>query len=227
MVDKYKNRYRIKSTRLQNWDYGWNGAYFITICNYNRENYFGKIENGQIQLSNIGVIANILWYEMKNHAINIELGEFIIMPNHIHGILILNGDNNANNANNGNNGNNGNNVETGHALSLPQSAQSDSLQKNKTIGHNRFQNIGKNTVSSIIGGYKSAVTKHAHRLNFIFKWQYNYWEHIIRNENEYNRISQYIIDNPTKWENDKLNGGKGNIVMEPSAEYNYENWMML
>jgi len=217
MADKYKNRFRIKSTRLQNWDYGWDGAYFITICTQNRKNYFGQIKNGQMQLSNIGVIANILWYEIKNHARNIQLGEFIIMPNHIHGILILN---------NGNNSNNGNTVETGHALSLPQYPPSDSLQKHKTIGQNRFQNIGKNTISSIVGGYKSAVTKHAHRLNFTFKWQRNYWEHIIRNENEYKHISQYIIDNPIKWENDKLNDGKGNIVKEPSSGYNNKNWMI-
>ncbi len=215
-MEKYKNKYRIASTRLENWDYGWDGAYFITICTRNRENYFGKIENGKMQLSQIGVIADILWYEIKNHAKNIELGEFVVMPNHIHGILIL--------TENGNGTDNGN-VETGHALSLQSSLQSPS-QPPKTIGQQRFQNIGKNTVSSIIGGYKSAVTKHAHRLNFEFDWQRNYWEHIIRNENEYNRIAQYIINNPAKWENDKLNGGNGNIVMEPSAEYNYENWMI-
>jgi putative transposase len=55
---------------------------------------------------------------------------------------------------------------------------------------------------------------------------YNFWDHIIRNENEYKRIAQYIIDNPTKWENDKLNGRNENIVMEPSAEYNSEIWMI-
>ncbi len=214
-MEKYGNKYRIKSTRLQNWDYGWNGAYFITICTKNREHYFGEIENGRMQLSPIGVIADILWYEIKNHAKNIELGEFIVMPNHIHGILILNG-----NTDNGN-------VETGHALSLRLSDQSQQPpSQNKTIGQKRFQNIGKNTVSSIIGGYKSAVTKHAHRLNFVSEWQRNYWEHIIRNENEYKRIAQYIIDNPQKWANDKLNGGNGNIVMEPSADYNSEIWMI-
>lgn len=103
MNDKFQNKYRIASTRLQNWDYGWNGLYFITICTQNRENHFGKIQHGKMELSPIGVIANILWYEIKNHAKNIELGELVIMPNHIHGILILNGDDN---------------VKTGHALSL-------------------------------------------------------------------------------------------------------------
>jgi putative transposase len=122
MTDKYKNRYRISSTRLQNWDYGWNGAYFITICTDNRINYFGDIYNGKMQLSNIGVIANILWYEIKNHGKNIELGEFIVMPNHIHGILILNHYNDAGtktiNPNGNDNDNDNDNVETRHALSL-------------------------------------------------------------------------------------------------------------
>ncbi len=187
MNNKFKNKYRIQSTRLQNWDYGWNGLYFVTICTKNRKCFFGDIVDGKMNLSQIGIIADILWYEIKNHAQNIELDQFTVMPNHIHGILILNG-----------------NVETRHALSL---------QSQNTIGQKRFQNQGKNTVSSIIGGYKSAVTKHAHRLGFEFAWQRNYWEHIIRNKTEYNRIAQYIIDNPVRWKNDKLNGGTGNIVI--------------
>ncbi len=195
MTEKYKNKYRIASTRLQNWDYGWNGAYFITICTHNRVNYFGKIHNDKMQLSNIGVIADILWHEIKNHAKNIELGEFIVMPNHIHGILILN---------NYNNPNTDTKIKTDNATD---NATQQSQQP--TIGQKRFQNQGKNTVSSIIGSYKSAVTKHARRLGYNFAWQRNYWEHIIRNENEYKRIAQYIINNPVKWKNDKLNGGKG------------------
>ena len=191
MNNKFKNKYRIQSIRLQNWDYGWNGLYFVTICTKNRKCFFGDIVDGKMNLSRIGIIADILWYEIKNHAQNIELDEFTVMPNHIHEILILNG-----------------NVETRHALSLQSQSQSQN-----TIGQKRFQNQGKNTVSSIIGGYKSAVTKHAHRLGFEFAWQRNYWEHIIRNKTEYNRITQYIIDNPVIWKNDKLNGGTGNIVM--------------
>jgi putative transposase len=205
MNNKFKNKYRIQSTRLQNWDYGWNGLYFITICTKNRKCFFGDIVNGKINLSQIGIIADILWYEIKNHAQNIELDEFTVMPNHIHGILILNGNDNRNE---NENENENENVETRHALSL----QSQFQSKN-TIGQKRFQNQGKNTVSSIIGGYKSAVTKHAHRLGFEFAWQRNYWEHIIRNKTEYNRIAQYIINNPVIWKNDKLNGGTGNIVI--------------
>jgi len=197
MTDKFQNKYRIPSTRLQNWDYAQHAAYFVTICTQGREYYFGEVVNGKMNLSGIGIIADILWHEIKNHAPNIELGEFVVMPNHVHGILILNG-----NDNNGNNGNddNGNNVETTHALSL-QSQQS----QQQTIGQKRFQNQGKNTLSSIIGSYKSAVSKHAHRLGFGFAWQSRFYDHIIRNQQSHQTISEYIINNPLKWNDDKFN----------------------
>ncbi len=101
----HKNR---KIIRLQTWDYRWAGSYFITICTQNRTNYFGEILHGKMQLSHVGVIANILWYEIKNRSKNVELGEFVVMPNHIHGILILNDA-----------------VGTGHALSAIEQTGND------------------------------------------------------------------------------------------------------
>ena len=187
MNEKYKNSYRTQSLRLRNWDYASNGAYFITLCTKNRVNYFGKIIDNVVQLSHVGVIANILWYEIKNHSRNFKLDEFVVMPNHIHGILIID---------------DADIVETRHALSLQEQQQSG-------LATNRFQNQGKNTISSIVGGYKSAVTKHARRLGFDFGWQRNYWEHIIRNEQSYLEISEYIQNNPAKWAVDKLNSEAG------------------
>ena len=223
MTDKFRDKYRIPSTRLQNWDYGWAGAYFITICTKNRAPYFGEISNGKMELSPVGVLADVFWYEIKNHAQNVELDAFVVMPNHVHGILILNKidvpeivndiDNNG--------GEVGGGVETRHALSLqslqslqsqqslrpPQSPQSfespKSLPPRQTIGQKRFQNQGKNTVSSIIGSYKSAVTKHAHRLGYDFAWQERFYDHIIRNEKSYYRIAEYIRTNPLKWQDDR------------------------
>ena len=90
MSEKFQNKYRIQSARCPNWDYSSNAAYFITICTQNRENYFGEIINQKMQLSQIGVIADILWHEIKNHTKNVDLEAFVVMPNHIHGILILN-----------------------------------------------------------------------------------------------------------------------------------------
>jgi putative transposase len=183
-MTKFQNKYRIESIRLQNWDYRWNAAYFITICTKNREHYFGEIRDNKMQLSGAGVIADLLWHEIKNHEKNIELGAFQVMPNHIHGIIILNG----------------HFVDAGHALH-PQNDQPP-----KTIGQQRFQNIGKNSISSIIGSYKSAVTKHANRLGVEFAWQTLFYDHIIRDNNAYQRIHHYIINNPLKWKEDKFCG---------------------
>lgn len=188
MSDKFQNKYRIASARLQTWDYRWAGSYFITICTQNREHFFGEIINGKMQLSAVGIIADILWHEIKNHAKNIELGEFVVMPNHIHGILILNGNDDNENGNT--------NVQTGHALSQLSQPTPDPT--------NRFQNIGKNSISSIIGGYKSAVSKHSHRLGYKFEWQTRFHDHIIRDEKSFHTISQYIINNPLKWDKDKF-----------------------
>jgi len=103
---KFQNKYRISSIRAQWWDYGWNGAYFITICTQDRVHYFGEIQNGKMVLSGVGIIADLLWHQIPMHHKNIELGDFVVMPNHIHGILII--DKKSNDIDN---------VETGHALS--------------------------------------------------------------------------------------------------------------
>jgi putative transposase len=195
-MSKFQNKYRNESARAQWWDYGWNGAYFITICTKNREHFFGEIRNGKMELSPLGVIADILWHEIPNHVSFVELGDFVVMPNHIHGILILDNPDRAFV---------GPVVGTGHALSLQPSLQpDDETSIAPTIGQNRFQNIGKNTVSSIIGSYKSAVTKHANRLGFENGWQSRFHDHIIRNDMEYQRISDYINNNPANWSEDKF-----------------------
>ena len=102
-----------------------------------------------MQLSPVGVIANVLWHEIPNHVQHVTLGEFVVMPNHIHGILILNGSEMGDVKIVGTN-----DVGTRHALSL----QNNNINKNT---HPRFRKPGKNSVSTIIGGFKSAVTKHA------------------------------------------------------------------
>ena len=203
-MKRFQNKYRIALARAQWWDYGWNGAYYITICTHNREHYFGEIVDKKMNLSKTGVIADILWNIICQHHKFVELGDFVVMPNHIHGILILNkpdgGYKNGNN--NGGNDGIGDGLETGHALSLRHQQQPSTQPQ--TIGHKRFQNIGKNTVSSIIGSYKSAVTKHANRLGFPNGWQTRFYDHIIRNDAEYQRISNYINDNPANWKEDKF-----------------------
>jgi REP element-mobilizing transposase RayT len=183
-----------RSMRLKNHDYSQAGLYFITICVRNRECLFGEIVNGKMQLSPLGIIANVLWHEIKNHTKNVDLGEFTIMPNHIHGIITFYGDNGDNNDNG---------VGARHALPLRRRQTKRAEQMEQSIS-SRFQNQGKNTVSSVIGSYKSAVSKHAHQLGLAFSWQRNYYEHIIRNEQSHQNISNYIIHNPEKWQEDKF-----------------------
>ena len=217
MAEKFNNKYRIPSARLKNYDYSSNGAYFITICTENRDHFFGEIINCKMELSNTGVIADIFWHDIPHHTKNVILGEFIVMPNHIHGILILN-----------------NLVETLHATSNPDIVQtlhatsnpndieslpvqtlhatsnSDIVQtlhatslppKNETMA-----NISpkSNSIATIIRSYKSAVTKHANRLKLQNGWQTRFHDHIIRNELEYQQITDYIINNPAKWQEDKF-----------------------
>ena len=193
-MDKFKNKYRITSARLASWDYSNPGLYFITICTKDRINIFGEIFNNEMCLNEIGKIADQSWIDIPNHFKNIELGEFIVMPNHVHGIIIINEST----------------VETGHALSHSQ--QSTQTQNETThalslpnkLHHPRFRNQGKNTISSMVGSFKSTVTKFARPINTDFGWQSRFYDHIIRSHDDYKRISNYILRNAVNWKEDKF-----------------------
>lgn len=189
-MDKYKNKYRIPSARAQWWDYGWDGSYFITICTRLRRHFFGKVIDDKMVLSDLGKIAYECWREITDHASNIELGSYVVMPNHVHGILNLHTNNMP------------------FKSVPPQLLDAEAMEQGgefpKTIGQLRFRNPGKNTVSSIIGGYKSAVSKQAAKEGFDFGWQSRFHDHIIRNAEEYQRISDYIVNNPARWNKDKF-----------------------
>ncbi len=201
-MDKFNNKYRIPSARHQNWDYGRNGTYFITICTKDREHFFGSCENGILKLSTIGAIIQGFWYEIPRHFPFVELGEFVVMPNHIHGILIFNkiidGDNNTVN----------DNVETGQCpvSTVPNDTANNTTNDTRTIGQKRFRNQGKETVSSVIGSYKSICTKHINQAfsHLNFGWQTRFWDNIIKDHEAFITISNYIINNPENWDKDKF-----------------------
>lgn len=198
-MDKFQNSYRNSSSRLKNWDYRWNAAYFITICTQAGVHYFGKIKDDKMKFSEIGIIASILWYEIKNHSKDIDLGEFVIMPNHVHGILILNKNESFENRNFADD----TNVGTLHATSL----QPPQTNENSTVKNEFMSKISpkSGSVSTIIRSYKSAVSKYCHRLGFNSGWQSRFYEHIIRDEKSYDTISKYIQNNPSNWMKDKFN----------------------
>jgi len=180
MTDKYQNKYRIASARLPQWDYGWNAAYFVTICTHSREHYFGDIINGRTQLSEIGHLANKYWLEIPEHFPFVELDAFVVMPNHVHGILIINKPNDERH------------VETQNFASLPFESR------------NKFGPQSQN-LASIIRGFKIGVTKNARKILAGFAWQSRFHDHIIRNNKSFNQIQEYIISNPQNWKKDKFN----------------------
>ena len=200
MAEKFRNKYRISSARLQNWDYGWDGAYFITICTKNRRHYFGEIINSEMHLKETGKLAEKFWLEIPDHFPFIELGNFQVMPNHFHGILIIDkmkyDGNNGKNDGENDGGNDGGTADPAvPAVPAP---------TNKTIGQLRYQNQGSGTISSVLGSYKSIVSKNAHLNNANFAWQSRFHDHIIRDTLSFERIQNYIENNPKNWREDKF-----------------------
>lgn len=184
MPDKFKNKYRIPSARLASWDYSHNGAYFITICTANREHYFGKIINGQPQLSEQGKIAHQYWSQIPDHFEFVLLDEFLVMPNHIHGIIVIDKPGNEPGLSG---------VETLHATSLREPTNTMATISPKP-----------NSIPAIVRSFKSAVTKYCNENKLPFGWQTRFHDHIIRDNNEFNRIKNYIINNPANWDSDKF-----------------------
>ncbi|MGB3180707.1 MAG: transposase [Cyclobacteriaceae bacterium] len=190
MSGLYKNKYRTDSLRLPHWDYGWNGAYFVTICTLDKNCHFGNVSNGEMALNEIGLIARNLWMEIADRFPFVELGEYIVMPNHIHGIIIIDkpdGDE-VTPA-----------VETRLIASLQQALPTHSGgatgRKNPMLHDNLFR---------VIRWYKGRTTFESRKVLPDFAWQPRFYDHIIRNDKSFQRISDYIIDNPLNWAKDRF-----------------------
>jgi REP element-mobilizing transposase RayT len=180
MTAKFKGKYRIESTRLTGWDYSSPGYYFVTICTQQLQPFFGEVVGGVIHLSSVGEIAQKFWEEIPKHNQHTQLGESVIMPNHVHGIIIIQ-DQSDNQV-----------VETLHATSL----------------QNRMSEIAPKvgSLSTIIRSYKSAVTRSARKCGYSnFAWQSRFYDHIIRDEKSLQEIREYIRNNPLQWELDREN----------------------
>jgi len=196
MGERFKDSYRISSARLRNWDYGWNALYFVTICTQRMECYFGEITDGKMILSDIGKIVEQEWIKTPEIRpdMNIELDAFVVMPNHFHAIIII--------------GENQYNVvsdtemdatcrDAMHRVSTEPPVPTISTPKNK------FGPQSKN-LASIIRGFKSSVTINARKIHADFDWQSRFYDHIIRNDESFQRISEYIQNNPLNWHTDKF-----------------------
>lgn len=171
-------RHRRRSIRLKGYDYSQAGVYFVTICTKNRDHYLGNIARDKMGLSRIGRIIGQFWIAIPDHFNNAHLDEYIIMPNHLHGIITID-------------------------LNCRGEVSSPKIQGRGTLPLQEKRSLG-----DIIGYFKYQSTKY---VNEILQspgktiWQRNYYEHVIRNEDELNRIREYIQINPLKWQFDREN----------------------
>ncbi|WKV13207.1 transposase [Marivirga harenae] len=200
MPDKFKNKYRTESARLQNWDYRSKAKYFVTICTKNRECFFGKIRNGEMLLNDVGKIVESEWvktFELRPDM-NLCMGEYIVMPNHFHGIIGI-GDNRYNSIS----GSNRDGRDEMHRVSTVTTTTNGNNLRTKPP-KNQFGPQSKN-LGSIIRGFKSGVTVGARLINPDFGWQDRFHDHIIRDKKSFQRISEYIKNNPRNWSDDGFN----------------------
>jgi len=182
----YKNKYRVESARLQDYNYASPGAYFVTVVTHNRECLFGNLVDGKVVLNGMGKIVEECWYDLPNHYSYITLDQFIVMPNHIHGIVIIN---NAA-------------VETGHIVETglrPVSTTTTTTTTTTTKNHG---------LSEIVRALKSFSARKINKLRKtknLLVWQSRFYDHIVRDEKSLNNIREYIMNNPLNWETDNEN----------------------
>jgi putative transposase len=211
MAEKFRNKYRVPSARLQNWDYGSNGAYFITICTKEMQHFFGEVVDKKMILNSVGVLAEEYWIEILKEFPYVEFGNFQIMPNHMHGILII--DKSVVPAT----------VETRFIASnldgiIEDERSKDDADSSETrliasvlpekdgIGGFSGENnpMLSDNISRIIRWYKGRCTFEMRKINPNFGWHPRFHDHIIRNSESFERIQNYIEENPARWEEDKF-----------------------
>jgi len=191
MNDKFKDIYRIESARLKNWDYRSNAAYFVTICTVKREHFFGEINDRVMCLSDIGIIADNFCREIPNHFQFVTVDEFVIMPNHVHCIIVIDRPTIESVL-----------VET---LVPVETLHATSLQEPISVKSSMPVSPKPGSLSTIIRSYKSIVTKHARRIRFDFAWQTRFYDHVIRDDESFDNICNYIKNNPINWADDEFN----------------------
>ena len=185
-------KHRRRSIRLRGYDYRSGGAYFITICTHKRTCLFGKVVFGEMRLCATGRVARKCWMAIPKHFPRAKLDAFVIMPDHVHGIIWINDDPRAI-AGSDNDGN----IVGAKDISPP--------PKSCDAGVSAFRSPSK-TVGSIVRGFKIGVTKWIRAHTGVREvWQRNYYEHIIRNEAALQRIRAYIEGNPGRWADDGKN----------------------
>lgn len=189
-----------KLHRWENWDYAQPGAYFVTICVQNMEWLLGTVCDGKMDLNEWGKIAEQCWIQIPEHFAMVRIGEFVVMPNHLHGIIYI--DLNMDDGNSV--GNAYMRSETGFGTpDVTRNACMRSLRENREPEQPIVKNFG---LFRIIQQYKSAVSREINRTNssLYFQWQKSFHDRVVRDEDELNRIRWYIINNPQNWPHDPM-----------------------
>lgn len=214
----YKDKYRIESIRLQGYDYSQPGAYFITIVTHNRQCSFGNIIDDEMMLNEFGVLVKNEWLKTGIIRPNIVIDAFVVMPNHLHGIIIItDNDEYSRDCRNSRDSRRDTLQRVFTETETHSETETDTVSESKTkTGTKTIEQFGKptkNSIPTIVRLFKSTTTKQINQLRrdtlqrvstpMQPLWQRNYYEHMIRNEVELNRIRQYIIDNPKKWKTDE------------------------
>lgn len=175
-----------KSIRLRGYDYTQAGAYFITLVTYQRICLFGEWVAEEIKPSKIGNMVISEWKRIERRFLTVELDEWVIMPNHFHGIIVLS--------------------EPMGKGQIEKQPGNESFQAPHTASEERFGSPVKGSVPTIIRSFKSSVTQKAQWMGMMTPiWQRNYYEHVIRNEDELDQTRLYIQDNPRRWLEDAEN----------------------
>ncbi len=184
--------FRIKSTRLSGWDYTSNGYYFVTICTRNRAPLLGEVRDNSVKLTRTGEIVAEEWLGIAVRRRDVSLDQWVVMPNHVHGIVVIHRDPV---------------VETPQRIERPGWGAEDIRQQR--THHEEEMQRGVSTTSrlqagslgAIVGQFKSRSTKRLWRSGFRdFGWQPRFYDHIIRDDRSLDHIRQYIMDNPAMWD---------------------------
>jgi REP element-mobilizing transposase RayT len=173
------DKHHRRSIRLKGYDYSAEGACFVTICTRNRECLFGQIADGIMVLNEHGEIATRCWLEIPDHFPQVELDEYIVMPNHLHGVLVIRC--------------------RGEAFGAPNASPLPPQPPHGTQ---------PGSLGAIIQNYKSISTRkinHQRKSPGTPVWQRNYYEHVVRNEKSLDDIRSYILSNPSCWDQDEEN----------------------
>lgn len=185
-----------RSIRLPGYDYTRAGAYFVTLCTWNRECLFGEVAGGEMVLSRFGQIAAQKWQEIPRHFPNTALDEWVVMPNHLHGIVwILEDD--APTSNRRDPG-----PPADHPAPVMRDAESLDTAGNDDWPHGP----PPGSLGAIVGNFKSVTTRRINRMRHIRGgrvWQRGYWERIVRDERALENIRRYIHNNPARWAEDE------------------------